>query len=140
MNLKIRCDACGAYETDTGVITPRVCFKCGSALGLRGHIGETWHDTVYVESIITNVEGYSRVIMIPYGDSPGGFQCIGKIIWDTHDSVKNFPKIGDCFNASMRVKDHAYRRTYVSHVKVDTKNPVHRMYDVTMPYHDMWSP
>lgn len=95
----IRCECCGATEIDTGVITPRICFKCGSPLGLRGHINETWYDTVYVESINTNVAGYTRVIMIPYQDGPGGFKCIGKIIWDTHDSSKNFQliDIGKCY-------------------------------------------
>lgn len=136
MQTIIRCEKCGKLTTDIGVITPRCCDYCGEAFGLRGHIGETWYDQVYVERIDCNVEGYVRIFMIPY-DS---MQCIGKIIWDTHVNRKNCPCVGDMFNAEMRVKDHAYRRTYITHLKIDKENPAILKYSPDLPCHNMWSP
>jgi len=133
----IRCEKCGNNELDTEVITPRVCFKCGSPLGLRGHPGEMWYDQVYVERIDENVEGYCRVFMRPYSLFQ---QCIGVIVWDTHVDRKNCPYVGDCISIEMRVKSHGYRTTHVSHVKIDKENPPVTKYREDLDYHDMWSP
>jgi len=106
---------------------------------VRGHIGETWGEWVYVESVDTNIEGYSRVKMRPF-DHNG--KNVGIMIWDTKDDVKNFPHDKQVMFIECRIKGHSYMRTDVSHVKIIEPKPDHPWYENPWdkPDQHMWSP